>query len=104
MSAICCPLTADTPPLPLLLPWSLLHHLSNYHVELNPSDVGNNDRYVVQEVIKELARNRPLDVAGAPAAGWCAVAGCAVAAEGGSAGQHSWLLRACVNQQEGVAS
>ncbi|WIA08571.1 hypothetical protein OEZ85_008000 [Tetradesmus obliquus] len=37
---------------------------SNYHVELNPSDVGNNDRYVVQEVIKELARNRPLDVAG----------------------------------------
>jgi hypothetical protein len=38
---------------------------SNYHVELNPSDVGNNDRYVVQEVIKELAKNRPLDVAGA---------------------------------------
>jgi len=37
---------------------------SNYHVELNPSDVGNNDRYVVQEVIKELAKNRPLDVAG----------------------------------------
>ena len=25
---------------------------SNYHVELNPSDVGNQDRYVVQEVIK----------------------------------------------------
>ena len=25
---------------------------SNYHVELNPSDVGNNDRYVVQEIIK----------------------------------------------------
>jgi hypothetical protein len=41
---------------------------SNYHVELNPSDVGNNDRYVVQEVIKELARNRPLDVAGRRAA------------------------------------
>lgn len=37
---------------------------SNYHVELNPSDVGNNDRYVVQEIIKELAKNRPLDVAG----------------------------------------
>jgi DNA polymerase III delta prime subunit len=43
----------------------LAAHRSNYHVELNPSDVGNNDRYVVQEVIKELARNRPLDVAGA---------------------------------------
>jgi hypothetical protein len=38
---------------------------SNYHVELNPSDVGSQDRYVVQEVIKELAKNRPLDVAGA---------------------------------------
>ena len=25
---------------------------SNYHVEMNPSDVGNQDRYVVQEVIK----------------------------------------------------
>ena len=25
---------------------------SNYHVEMNPSDVGNNDRYVVQELIK----------------------------------------------------
>ena len=25
---------------------------SNHHVELNPSDAGNNDRYVVQEVIK----------------------------------------------------
>ncbi|KAF8072622.1 RFC3 [Scenedesmus sp. PABB004] len=37
---------------------------SNYHIELNPADVGNNDRYVVQEVIKELAKNRPLDVAG----------------------------------------
>lgn len=25
---------------------------SNYHVQMNPSDVGNNDRYVVQEIIK----------------------------------------------------
>lgn len=25
---------------------------SNYHVELNPSDVGYQDRYVVQEIIK----------------------------------------------------
>ena len=25
---------------------------SNYHVEINPSDVGRNDRYVVQEIIK----------------------------------------------------
>ena len=28
---------------------------SNYHVECNPSDVGNNDRFVIQEVIKEIA-------------------------------------------------
>ena len=25
---------------------------SNYHVEMNPSDVGNRDRHIVQEVIK----------------------------------------------------
>lgn len=37
---------------------------SNYHVELNPSDAGFQDRYVVQEVIKEMAKSRPLDVAG----------------------------------------
>mmetsp|Transcript_26805 Transcript_26805/g.58445 ORF Transcript_26805/g.58445 Transcript_26805/m.58445 type:complete len:355 (+) Transcript_26805:157-1221(+) len=37
---------------------------SNYHVEMNPSDVGYNDRYVVQEIIKEMAKSRPLDVAG----------------------------------------
>lgn len=37
---------------------------SNYHVEMNPSDVGNNDRYVVQEIIKEMAKSRPLDVTG----------------------------------------
>ena len=65
---------------------------SNYHVEMNPSDVGNNDRYVVQEIIKvswlrqlkiqtplihtihwsrplctvyqEMAKSRPLDVRG----------------------------------------
>lgn len=37
---------------------------SNYHVELSPGDVGGtNDRYVVQEIIKDLAKNRPLDVA-----------------------------------------
>lgn len=28
---------------------------SNYHIEMNPSDVGNNDRFVVQEIIKEIA-------------------------------------------------
>ena len=30
---------------------------SNYHVEMNPSDVGTKDRYVVQEVIKDMARS-----------------------------------------------
>eukprot|EP00803_Ostreobium_quekettii_P002071 evm.model.scf_1905.3 EVM.evm.TU.scf_1905.3 scf_1905:15545-20221(+) len=33
---------------------------SNYHMELSPSDVGRQDRYVVQEIIKDMARNRPL--------------------------------------------
>lgn len=42
---------------------------SNYHVEINPGDVGSNDRYVVQEIIKELAKNRPLDVSGKGAMG-----------------------------------
>jgi len=37
---------------------------SNNHVELNPSDAGSKDRYVVQEVIKEMAKSRPLDVTG----------------------------------------
>lgn len=29
---------------------------SNYHIEMNPSDAGNNDRLVVQEVLKEIAQ------------------------------------------------
>lgn len=37
---------------------------SNHHLEMNPSDVGYNDRYVVQEIIKEMARSRPVDVQG----------------------------------------
>lgn len=37
---------------------------SNHHVELNPSDAGFQDRYVVQEIIKEMARNRPMDNTG----------------------------------------
>ena len=31
---------------------------SNYHIEISPGDAGINDRYVVQEVIKEMAANR----------------------------------------------
>jgi len=37
---------------------------SVYHVEMNPADVGNNDRYVVQEIIKEMAKNRPIGMNG----------------------------------------
>lgn len=40
---------------------------SNYHVECNPSDVGNNDRFVIQEVIKEIASHGNLSsTIGAP--------------------------------------
>jgi hypothetical protein len=42
---------------------------SNYHVELTPSDAGLKDRYVVQELIKEMAKSRPLDVASFVAGG-----------------------------------
>lgn len=34
---------------------------SNFHIELNPSDVGIYDRIVVQEIIKELAQTQQLD-------------------------------------------
>lgn len=34
---------------------------SNYHIEINPSDVGINDRHVVQEVIKESERKHKAD-------------------------------------------
>ncbi|KAF0915571.1 hypothetical protein E2562_036756 [Oryza meyeriana var. granulata] len=37
---------------------------SAHHVEMNPSDAGFQDRYVVQEVIKEMAKNRPIDAKG----------------------------------------
>lgn len=37
---------------------------STHHVELSPSDAGFQDRYVVQEVIKEMAKNRPIDIKG----------------------------------------
>lgn len=35
---------------------------SNYHIELSPGDAGIHDKYVVQEVIKEMAANRSLNV------------------------------------------
>lgn len=34
---------------------------SNHHVELCPADAGVHDRYVVQEIIKDMARARPVD-------------------------------------------
>lgn len=38
---------------------------SNYHTEMNPSDVGSTkDRLIVQEVIKEMARSRPIGADG----------------------------------------
>ena len=33
---------------------------SNYHIECNPSDAGNNDKYVIQEIIKEIASHTNL--------------------------------------------
>merc|ERR1712018_987920 len=36
---------------------------SNYHIEVNPSDVGIQDRVVIQEVLKKVAQNMQLDSA-----------------------------------------
>lgn len=35
---------------------------SNYHIEINPSDVGRNDRLVVQEIIKEIAQTQSVNI------------------------------------------
>lgn len=37
---------------------------STNHVELTPSDAGFQDRYIVQEIIKDMAKNRPIDSKG----------------------------------------
>ena len=37
---------------------------SNYHIEVNPSDVGIYDRVVIQELIKTVASTQQLDSAG----------------------------------------
>jgi replication factor C subunit 3/5 len=37
---------------------------SNYHIELNPGDAGIYDRFVVQDVIKEMAANKSLNSGG----------------------------------------
>jgi len=34
---------------------------SSYHIELTPSDAGNHDRIIVQDVIKEIAQSPPLE-------------------------------------------
>ncbi|KJE88579.1 replication factor C subunit, variant [Capsaspora owczarzaki ATCC 30864] len=34
---------------------------SNYHIELNPSDAGTQDRLVVQDILKEIASSHQLD-------------------------------------------
>jgi replication factor C subunit 3/5 len=42
---------------------------SNYHIEISPGDAGINDRFVVQEVIKEMAANRNISSAATSLAG-----------------------------------
>ena len=37
---------------------------SNYHIEVNPSDVGIYDRVVIQEIIKNVASAQQLDSSG----------------------------------------
>ncbi|KAI0034743.1 P-loop containing nucleoside triphosphate hydrolase protein [Vararia minispora EC-137] len=35
---------------------------SNYHIELTPSEVGNYDRVVIQEILKEIAQTQQVDI------------------------------------------
>lgn len=45
---------------------------SNYHIEMAPGDAGLNDRFVIQDVIKEMAQNKNIasvGSAGEPSAG-----------------------------------
>lgn len=37
---------------------------SSHHVEFNPSDSGNNDRLIVQELVKDMASYAPIDMGG----------------------------------------
>ncbi len=34
---------------------------SNFHIEINPSDVGIYDRVIIQEIIKDLAQTQQVD-------------------------------------------
>ena len=56
-SSRCLQIKVETKPWKIALPSrnieiELTTVQSNYHVEMNPSDVGNQDRHIVQEVIK----------------------------------------------------
>ena len=42
---------------------------SNYHIELSPGDAGRNDRFVVQDVIKEIASNKNIATTASEGAG-----------------------------------
>jgi len=43
---------------------------SNYHIECNPSDAGNSDRFVIQEVIKEIASHGSINAVSANSKGF----------------------------------
>lgn len=34
---------------------------SNYHIELTPSDAGNYDRLVIQDILKDIAQTQQVD-------------------------------------------
>lgn len=35
---------------------------SNFHIEMTPSDVGNYDRVVIQDLLKEVAQTQQVDL------------------------------------------
>ena len=60
---------------------------SNYHIEMAPGDAGLNDRYVIQDVIKEMAQSKNIASVGSNA-------------EAGGGGGHIRVVVGVVVQQQ----
>ena len=74
---------------------------SAYHIEINPSDVGNYDRQVVQEIIKEMASTSALNAINGPGGGLRA----ALSSRGGSgsgSGGSSSSSSTCIQRHHSI--
>ena len=71
---------------------------SNYHIELSPAEAGNNDRQVIQEIIRELAQstNVASSVLAMATAGAGGQAGGAASSSSSASGQQQPLFKVVV--------